>query len=188
MSGAEQFKAEKPSQIPSWIMVGFVIGALTMWAFQSGGPAELVAEAERAEAELPEVEKPEVLEGGFNPMAREDQPSIELVAALFDEFREYAFWSNGRTEIAAWNGKTLSFSNRFEVLEQDGRTYFRPISSFSRLPLEGYGPDASPLLFTETAEQRATRYFRANPELAPDANSRDPVEFDNLPPPPEPSG
>jgi hypothetical protein len=188
MSDAEQFKVEKPSQIPSWIMVGFVIGALTMWAFQSGGSVELGEEVERVEAEIPEVEEPEVLEGGSNPMAREDQPSIEVVAALFDQFREYAFWSNGRTEIGVWNGKTLSFSDRFEVLEQGGQMYFRPISNLSRLPLEGYGPDASPLMFTETAEQRATRYFRANPELAPDANSRDPVEFDNLPPPPEPAG
>lgn len=188
MSDAEQFKVEKPSQIPSWIMVGFVIGALTMWAFQSGGPDELVAEAKRAEVATPKEAEPEVLAGSSNPMAREDQPSIELVAALFDQFREYAFWSNGRTEIGVWNGKTLSFSNRFEVLEHGGRVYFRPISSFSRLPLDGYGPDASPLLFTETAEQRATRYFRANPELAPDANSRDPVEFDKLPPPPDPSG
>lgn len=184
MSDPSTLKTEKPSQIPSWVMVGFVIGVLTMWAFQSRGPDK--AEIETAQKVAgPAAEAVEILRGESNPMAREDQPSIELVSALFDQFREYAFWNNRRTEIGVWNGRTLAFSDRFEVLVTEGRTFFRPIESFSRLPLEGYGPDDSPILFTETAAQRAERYFRANPELAPDADSRDPVEFGELPPPPE---
>ena len=189
MSDPGEFKAEKPSQIPSWVMVGFIIGVLTMWAFQSHDPEDDDAVVETVEtAPEPTAEESEVPAGGSNPMAREDQPSIELVASLFDQLREYAFWSNGRTEIGVWNGRSMAFSDRFEVVEVNGATFFRPIEIFSRLPLEGYGPDSSPILFTETAEQRAARYFKANPELAPDANSRAPVEFGDLPPPPESGG
>jgi|GEM_PF-850685 len=187
MSATSALKTEKPSQIPSWIMVGFVIGLLTMWAFQSGGSdgAESETEPQVAAPAAAAVETAEEVQGASNPLAREDQPSIELVAALFDQFREYAFWHNDRTEIGVWNGKTLAFSDRFEVLVRGEQAFFRPIENFSRLPLAGYGPDDSPILFTETAAQRAERYFRANPELAPDADSREPVEFGELPLPPE---
>jgi hypothetical protein len=188
MSVATKRKADKPSPVPSWVMLGFIIGVLTMWAFQSGQSSHVEVDREPV-SEIGEGATGEAeVEGESNPLAREDQPSIELVAAVFDQLSEYAFWAEGRTEIAMWNGKTLSFSDHFEVLRVSDRTFFRPITGFTRLPLEGYGPDDSPILFTETPEQRAARYFRAHPDLAPDTKSRAPVEFDDLPSPPEPVG
>ena len=172
----------KPSQIPSWVMVGFVLGVLTMWGFQSGDDAETVANNEPPTA-VGETSLPDA--PSDNPLKREGKPSIEVVQELFDDLREWAFWTDDRTEIAVWNATTGGFTDHFEIVRGDDTDYFRAIPRFSRLPLEGYGPEHSPILFTETAEQRSKRYYQANPDQVPSPRpGPTPVEFSTLPRPP----
>ena len=172
----------KPSQIPSWVMVGFVLGVLTMWGFQSSEDSEPAAAEATANA------TPETSTSGApteNPLMQDGKPSIEMVQRLFSGLREWAFWTDDRTEIAVWNATTSGFTDHFEIIRGDDRDYFRAIPRFSRLPLEGYGPEHSPILFTETAEQRSQRYYQANPEKVPPAAPKPtPVEFKTLPRPP----
>ncbi|WP_221029681.1 hypothetical protein [Actomonas aquatica] len=186
MSADPSTETQKPSQVPSWIMVGFAAGLLTMWGFQSGGdhddapaPAETTLAATASSADSP-PEKPRE-----NPLSVGDKPSMEMVQELFAGLRDWAFWTDDRTEFAVWNGTTMSFSDHFEVIRLRDADYFRAIPGFSRLPIDGYGPEHSPILFTETAEQRAKRFFEANPDKRPPPPAKPQApEFNTLPPPP----
>ncbi len=174
----------KPSQTPSWVLLGFVFGVLTMWFFESGQeesePTESVIAEVPVERPRPPPEPP-----ADNPLSQGGKPSIEIVQDLFAGLREWAFWTDDRTEIAVWNSATLSFSDHFEIIRLPDADYFRAIPAFSRLPIPGYGPENSPILFTETAEQRAKRYIQANPDKAPPPPAKpSPVEFNTVPRPP----
>lgn len=164
-------------------MVGFVVGALSMWLFDSGEEvSETETNAVAAETAVAEAPAAEPLE---NTLQTDSKPSIELVQDLFAGLRDWAFWTDDRTEFAVWNSTTLSFSDHFEVIRLRDADYFRAIPAFTRLPLEGYGPENSPILFTETAEQRAKRYYQANPDKVPPAPAKpEPIEFNTVPPPP----
>jgi len=154
-------------------MVGFVIGVVTMWLFR--------ADPEQGTPVEPEA-VPEVAEEALVPEPPET--SFEVVAALFDTYRDWAWWSDDKTQIAVWNTEAMAFSDRVEVIRTLEADYFRPIEQFTRLPLPGYGPENSPILFTETAEQRAKREIELNPDLAPKPERPSPIEFNTLPPPP----
>ena len=90
----------KPSQVPSWVMVGFALGILTMWAFDSGDDAPAPPPA----ATTPSPTKTsEELAPRDNPLSRGGKPSLEVVQDLFAGLRDWAFWTDNRTEIAVWN-------------------------------------------------------------------------------------
>ena len=151
----------KPSPIPSWVMLGFVLGVLVTLGWQRDNPAPSSPPPQPAPAEPP----PPSPATERNALHLEDQPSLTAVEALFEQYRAYAFWDDDRTEIGVWNTRTLEFSSYFEVHRAETGTYFRSIPALTRLPLEGYGPPGSPLLFTETPAQRAARYLEARGQL-----------------------
>ncbi|MCC5023954.1 MAG: hypothetical protein J6386_14730 [Candidatus Synoicihabitans palmerolidicus] len=160
---------------------------MTTWFVTSGeDPRALAQTGDEAESKVsPSVEMESAAQEKLaNPLAKEDLPSIEIVEALFEEYRDWAFWSDGRTQVAVWNSANLGFSDHFEIVRTDDGYYFRPILRFTRLPLEGYGPPNSPVLFTETAEQRAKRFIAANPSAAPKPVAPEPLKFKELPRPP----
>src|SRR5690606_24948517 len=101
----------------------------------------------------------------------------------FEQYRQYAFWEDDRTEIAIWNSRTLDFTDFFEVLRTDTGTYYRSISMLTRLPLVNYGPPDSPVRFTETAAQRAAREKERDTDLPRPTPPR-PVELPRIQPPP----
>lgn len=178
MSEEPPVDRRKLSTIPSWVMLGFVLGIFVMLGFRSRPPAP------QAATPAPVVESPAT---EVNESAIADQPSYTVVEALFEQYRQYAFWEDDRTEIALWNTRTLDFTDYFEVLRTDTGTYYRSISTLTRLPLVNYGPPDCPIRFTETAAQRAARLenTRANlPRPAP----LTPVELPQIsrPPPSEP--
>ena len=161
-----------PSAVPSWIMLGFVMGVLVMLGWRrdrdrNGEPAPPPAAQVEPERPSPAT--------ATNELHVEDQPSLNIVEALFEQYRAYAFWEDDRTEIGVWNTRTLAFSDTFEVLRTDTGTYFKSIPALRRLPLEGYGPPGCPLLFTETVTQRAARYLQSRGQVPR-----------NLPPPKTP--
>lgn len=179
MSQTTPAERKNMSQVPSWIMLGFVVGVLTMWLFRSS-PEPLEPEVVEPVAEVEEPAEPDE-----EPEASGDGSlSMALVGAIWEEYRAYAFWNEDKTQIGVWNSATFGFTDRYEVLRGEEFDYFRPIESFTRLTLPGYGPENSPILFTETAEQRAIRNQKLSPQPVERPKRPDPIEFNTLPPPP----
>jgi hypothetical protein len=132
---------EKPSQVPSWITLGFVLGALFVLALPRHGAPD----------PGPRLMEPEP---AAKPPAPAAAPRITTIEAVFAAWERYAVWSGGTTEVALWSPETKSFSEFYEVARLGDNTYFRSITSLTR-PVLTHGVDAnSPLQFTETERQR----------------------------------
>ena len=131
----------KLSKTPSWIMLGFVLGALTVITFP------------RKEPDAPAPARIEPVK----PAVLSTPPTVERAVffeGVFAEWGKYAKWENDVTEVAFWNAETKTFSDRFEVYRTGDRNYFRTIWHFTR-PLLTHGvPENSPLQFTEPQADR----------------------------------
>jgi hypothetical protein len=141
--------SNKPSQIPSWVMLGFMLGALFVWFLPHPSHPEFAAEP-AAPAPKPVAAPPPAI----RPQKPSEGPPLARIENVFDEWGKYAVWDNDTTEVALWNTESRSFSDRFEVLRMDERYYFRSIAEFTRPELTHGVPAESPLEFTETEEQR----------------------------------
>lgn len=186
MSEEPPIDRRKPSTIPSWVMIGFVVGVLVMLGFRADwgrDNTETAGAPEEASAPIA-TEAPATVATEANDLAMNDRPSFSVVEALFEQYREYAFWERDRTEIAVWNTRALGFTDYFEVLRTDTGTYFRSIPELTRLPLENYAPPDCPLLFTETAPQRAARYQKERGAERRREPRPPPIELPTIPPPP----
>jgi hypothetical protein len=132
---------EKPSEVPSWVTLGFVLGALFVLALPKREqvpptPQAAVEEARPAAERVPEA------------------PRLTTIEAVFSAWDKYAVWSNDTTEVALWDPATKSFSECYEVIRNGSDYYVRSIPFLTR-PLLTHGvPENSPLAFTETARQR----------------------------------
>lgn len=124
------------SKTPSWITLGFVLGAAFMWFLP---PREIIKEL-RAPAPAPVVRPPPA--------------DVALIEAVFDEWGKYASWSNDRTEVALWEPATNSYAHCFEVLRAGDRVFFRSIPALTQPVLTHGVPQGSPLAFTETEASR----------------------------------
>ena len=126
------------SKTPSWITLGFLLGALFVWTL----PRE---EKSTAAAVSPEV-PPQVVQL--------ERPKLTEVEAVFAEWERYAVWKNHVTQIAMWDTEKRSFSLFYEVLRQNGEYYFRSIPELTRPLLTRGVPAEAPLQFAETEESR----------------------------------
>jgi hypothetical protein len=138
---SERTPQPRMSMTPSWIMLGFVLGALFVVAlppFENEKPS-------------PPVERPEPPE----PAAPPTPPQISTVEAVFAEWGENAVWDDNVTEIALWNTGSNRFSDFFEVRRHGDLYYFRSIPRLTRRVIN-HGkplPLNCPLQFTETEER-----------------------------------
>jgi hypothetical protein len=130
----------RPSQIPSWVTLGFVLGALFVLALPKSAPV----------APMPVVQ-----EEAPRPNAPAEPPRVTTIEAVFAAWDRYAVWSNESTEVALWDPATKSFSECYEVLRNGNDYYFRSIPSLTRPVLTHGVVDNSPLVFTETSRQRS---------------------------------
>jgi hypothetical protein len=140
--------AEKPphrpsisqlSKTPSWVMLGFVLGAAFIWA-------------------LPRHEEPPrpIVVAAPQPARRATEPrELTTIEAVFDRWADYAIWSQDVTQVALWNAEVGDFAEFYEVRRIGGELYFRSIPHLTnRVVRHGKPPPAEcPLRFTETAEQ-----------------------------------
>ncbi len=132
--------AAKLSKTPSWIMLGFVLGALFVTALPS-------------RRKVPEPPAVGVVPPPAPPVPRA-APLLTTVEAVFAEWGRFAVWSDHVTEIALWNAQDRAFSDCYEVRRVDGVFYFRSIPALTRrLISRGRPMPESPLRFTETEEQ-----------------------------------
>lgn len=149
----------KPSQVPSWVTLGFALGVLFVLAL----PRHPAAQAPANEAPARRAPPPEA-------------PRFTTIEAVFAAWEKYAVWSDGTTEVALWNPETKAFSDCYEVIRVGDSTYFRSITRLTR-PLLTHGVvTESPLQFTETERQRnewlrevSQENFRAISSAAKDA-------------------
>jgi hypothetical protein len=136
-------KREQLSKTPSWIMLGFVLGAacVFMWPRKEEPRPALTAAPPAAHRPAAEA----------TPLTIERATFFENV---FAEWNKYAVWENELTEVAFWSAESKSFSEKFEVFRSGDHFYFRSIPQFTR-PLLTHGvPDNSPLQFTEPQTAR----------------------------------
>jgi len=146
--------SDKPSQAPSWAMVGFVLGALFVLAL----PHRETEEPASAVPPPPSLAEPTSIKLPVTP------PRISTIEAVFDAYGQYAVWDHDTTEVALWNSESDSFSNCFEVLRTPEGFFFRSIPKLTH-PVLTHGVKADcPLRFTETAEQRAEWLGEKNEE------------------------
>ncbi len=131
----------KPSQIPSWVTLGFVLGALFVLALPRRAAVDPAARPAKEAAE-------------DRPAKPAAAPRVTTIEAVFAAWDKYAVWSNDTTEVALWNPDTMSYSECYEVLRTANGYYFRSISKLSRPVLTHGVVDESPLQFTETSRQR----------------------------------
>lgn len=133
----------KMSKTPSWVMLGFVLGALTVVALpplRKEKPAPPAMAAARTEP-------------AGNAAAR-PAPQLSTIEAVFEEWARGAVWDADSTEVALWNAQTRDFTDYYEVLRYAGRYYFRTLPSLTRRVIARGKPIPNcPLLFTETEEQ-----------------------------------
>src|ERR1700679_3227921 len=117
----------KPTQVPSWLMLGFALGALFILALPKRAAVE------------PEIRAAE-------PAAKPAPPRpISTIEAVFAEWGKYAVWSDDSTEVALWNAETGAYSDCYEVLRVADNYYFRTLARLNR-PILNHGvPEGAPL-------------------------------------------
>jgi hypothetical protein len=128
----------KLSKTPSWITLGFVLGALFVLALPN--ESRRTRAANRAEITAPTV--------------RLERPKLSDIEAVFLDWERYAVWHEDLTEVAFWDTDKRSYTIFYEVLRRDGAYYFRSIPRLTRPLLKRGVPEQSPLQFTETEESR----------------------------------
>lgn len=131
----------KMSKTPSWIMLGFVLGALFVLALPPRTPKPPPAPPPAAPAPAPRE-------------AREPPP-LSRIEAVFEVWGQHAVWDGEKkTEVALWDPKEEAFSDFYEVRQIDGKLYFRSIPRLTRRVISRGKPMPDcPLRFTETEEQ-----------------------------------
>lgn len=129
------------SKTPSWITLGFVLGALFVLALpdrNSSAPPAPRVEPEPAPVRL-------------------ERPALTEVEAVFADWGEAAIWQNDLTEVAMWDTARRSYSLFYEVVRHDGAYYFRSIPRLTRPILTEGVPTNAPLQYTTPVGVRGQR-------------------------------
>jgi hypothetical protein len=130
------------SKTPSWVSLGFVLGALFVWALPSREPAAPVSKSSDPEVVIRQVTTPPA------------KPTLTEIEAVFAMYGSQAVWDNDLTEVALWDTDTGKFSRYYEVVRTPENFFFRTIDRLTRPVLTHGLKGDGPMLFTETEEQR----------------------------------
>jgi hypothetical protein len=157
----------KMSKTPSWIMLGFLLGALTVIALpplRKSPPATAI--------EITRTESPEKRSGPVEP------PQLMTIEAVFAQWGQHAVWFDGTAEVALWNSQRQSYSDFFEVRRFGSSYYFRTIPELTRRVIKRGKPmPDSPLEFTETEEQYQEWRQHGRSERPREYEPRPPLRF-----------
>jgi len=144
------------SKTPSWIMLGFVIGAAVVLSLRRAPEVVYVQE------EVTDLSPPTALahQSPLTP-SLEQEPDFTIVEAVFSEWQNYAVWDGDVTEIALWDSQAGQYARFYEVLRAPSREggmggavgaitfYYRSIPALTRPVLTRVVSENAPLLFTE---------------------------------------
>lgn len=138
-------KAEPLSKASSWMTLGFLFGAATVWAYLS-------------HQEKPVSSAPPTLSEW--PVKKQlDRAPLTRIEAVFATYKDLAVWDKNTTEVAMWREGTRDESEWewYEVRRVGEDFYFRSIlhPSKNRLLITHGKPlgNEVPLRFTETEAQ-----------------------------------
>src|SRR3954471_3197914 len=138
----------KLSKTPSWVMLGFILGAAFVLALPP--LRKPVAPA----LQPPSPDNVPTIRPASDKRAPAKPPELTTIEDVFIVWAEYAVWARDTTEVALWNSETRSFAQLYEVRRIDGAFFFRSIPSLTRrLLTHDLPPTRCPLQFTETEEQ-----------------------------------
>lgn len=137
------------SQAPSWILLGFVIGAVFVLLLRRqylveeallSAPvaAETAAVAGEAEAVSPAA-------------AQAGEPTALAFDAVWRAWGHHAVWVDDSTQVALWNARSGDYSDAFEVVRKGDEFYFRPLPRLTRPVVDRGLGVAAPLQFTGPA-------------------------------------
>lgn len=133
----------KLSRTPSWVMLGFVLGALFVYAMMR-----------QDEPEAPVAVQARVSEAPQPPPPVRRTATLSTIEAVFAVWGKYATWTEDVTEVALWNKEERKFADFYEVRRIGGVYYFRSIPELTRRVIRhGKVMPDSPLQFTETEEE-----------------------------------
>ena len=131
------------SKTPSWVMLGFLLGAAFVAMLPAWRPApEAPASAAPSTTPAP---------APAAPADREPGPLL-TIEAVFAVWQRLAVWSEDTTEVALWNARDRGFTDFFEVRRVGEALYFRSLPRLTRRIIERGQLPESPLQFTETEE------------------------------------
>jgi hypothetical protein len=148
----------KPSKIPSWIMLGFFLGALFVWALPR--PHEAIVPPATVVPATPSA--PSV----------PTRPRLSDVEAVFTEWGRFAVWADNITYVCMWDSAARSFRDCFQVLRRGDELFFRSVPRPSNLrPLEGV-PSNSPLEFLNPVPEVRGLFGERLPAPTLEATSR----------------
>lgn len=163
----------KLAKEPSWILLGFLLGAAFVWLLpdsddSKGGAATPAPGADAGAGAGAETGAPSASEavragngsaGGQRAGDRRALPvrRLSTIEAVFEAWGQYAVWEHDLTQIALWSAEHGGYAECYEVMRSGDALYFRSIPKLSR-PVINYGTQiTSPLLYTETETTRAAR-------------------------------
>jgi hypothetical protein len=134
--------SSRPSQIPSWMMLGFILGALFVLALPSRTPPP-----PPAPAPVPVIE----------PAPPPTPQRLTTIEAVFAQWGRHAVWENDMTEVGLWDTATKEFSDCYEVIRSGDEYYFRSIPHLTRPVIAPVVSSDCPLQFTESEDHRLAR-------------------------------
>jgi len=135
----------KLSKTPSWIMVGFIAGAL----FTYGVRQQVEKHEPTKMVPPPPVAAPAQTEPAHSGAALKDHASLTAIENIFTQYEGQAVWHNDLTEVALWNAETGKYSEFFEIMRSGDYYYFRTIPHLTRAVIRQNVDPNSPLRFTE---------------------------------------
>ncbi len=133
----------KLSKTPSWIMVGFIAGALFAYSVNQQVTHHTEIKPVPPSPAAAPVEPPR------SGAALKDRASLAAIENIFVQYQEKAVWHNDLTEVALWNAETGKYSELFEVMRSGESLYFRTLPHLTRAVIRQNVDPNCPLKFTE---------------------------------------
>jgi hypothetical protein len=160
MADTPEKRQDKLSKIPSWIMVGFIIGAL----FSLGVQRELAKREQQKPAVKQPVPEPAAVKTPppSSTTVLKEKTSLAAIENVFSQFESSAVWRNDVTEVALWNAETNKYSECFEVIRSGEAFYFRTIPQLTRPVIRPNLTPDLPLRFTEPEDVQMKRIKENN--------------------------
>lgn len=153
--------AARLSRTPSWVMLGFLLGAGFVWLLLRPSPDLSPVPAAPAKAPAGQGAVPKVVQQAA-PVApaapaKPKPRQLSTVEAVFEDYGKNAIWERDRTEVALWNSDKGAYADFYEVYRDDGVYFFRSIPALTRPLMTVPDQVDVPLVFTETAALRRER-------------------------------
>jgi hypothetical protein len=173
---APQPSREKLSKVPSWIMLGAVLGGVGFYGAQG------FIEEQRGKKQGPKT--PPAASAPARPATDAAAPAAEkhdaqlslfAIDAVFRAYGAGAIWEYDLTEIVLWNPETGGYDVAVEVLRNGDTYHYRLLDRLSRPVLtEGIDPNApirltEPASYLERRKQQRLDAWRSRPLVPPAA-------------------